>query len=96
MAHFHVSSSVPGYLAECDDETVSSKREASRLVAERARQYREQEYDLPRSQRRTGSGSGKDGYILFGRPNDVYDLGLAFWWSRCEDDEGCELGEEAY
>ncbi len=86
MAHYHVGSNVPGYLPEGDVYMVASKREARAAVASDVRRYRDEEADLPRAQRRTGHGSARDGYVKFERPGDAYDLGLIFWWQRCQDD----------
>jgi hypothetical protein len=83
--HYHVGSNIPGYVSEGDLDTYSTKRDASRAVAEKARNYRDEEYDLPRSQRRVAHGTSKQGYVKFERPNDPYDLGLLFWWARCQE-----------
>lgn len=82
--HYHVGSNTPGYLPEGDVYTVTSKREAISAVAEEARRYRDEEYDLPRSQRRVGRGSARDGGVYFERPGDPYDLGIHFWWAVCD------------
>jgi hypothetical protein len=87
MPHYHIGSNTPGYLPEGDVYIVSTKRDAIAAVADEARQYRAQEWDLPRDERRTASGSAKEGYIHFSRPNDAYDLGLSFWWNACQDDD---------
>jgi hypothetical protein len=84
--HYHVGSNTPGYLPEGDVYQVSTKREAMAALADEARSYRAEQWDLPRYDRRTASGSAKDGYIHFSRPGDAYDLGLSFWWNECQDD----------
>jgi len=92
--HYHVGSNMTTYSPEPDNVyTVTSKRDAQRALAEEARRYRESEYDLPRSERRTGHGSARDGYVHFIRPGDAYDLGLSFWWTACIETE-CESDGE--
>lgn len=83
MAHYHIAINVPGYLPEGEPYTVSSLRAARAPPADEARRYREGEWDLPRKDRRTASGSARDGYIHFERPNDSYDLGVAISWTKC-------------
>jgi hypothetical protein len=92
--HYHVGSNTPGYSPEGDVTTYSSKRYAALALAAEVRRYREDEWELPRSLRRTGHGSAADGYVKFERPNDSYDLGLVFWWSRCDASDCADDGEE--
>lgn len=91
--HFHASANVPGYLPEGDVETFTSKRAAMQYVAGEARYYREHELDLPRSERRVGSGSAASGAIHLERPNDSYDLGVTIWWVACVEAD-CDGQEE--
>lgn len=92
--HYHVGSNTPGYLPEGDVYTVSTKRDAISALADHVKRYRESEYDLPRSQRRTGKGSAASGDVYFDRPGDAYDLGLHFWWTACTEDD-CESSDDA-
>ncbi len=90
--HYHIGSNIPGYLPDSDVYAVNTKRDATAAVADEVRRYRESEWDLPRSQRRTGHGSARNGYVKFKRTGDPYDLGIVFWWSACQDD--CDLDQE--
>jgi hypothetical protein len=91
--HYHVGHNVPGYSPD-DVYTVETKADAQRAVAEDVRRYRESEWDLPRSQRRTTHGSARQGYVKFERPGDAYDLGYAYWWSGpCFDDDCADPDE---
>lgn len=92
--HYHVGANTPGYLSDNETYTISTKRDAIAALADDVRRYRDQEYDLPRRNRRTGHGSAKSGYVHFERPGDVYDLGLSFWWARCSEPDCNPDGEE--
>lgn len=85
--HYHVGHNIPGYSSD-DTYRVETKADARKAVAEEVRRYRESEWDLPRSQRRTASGTARDGYVKFDRANDPYDQGYAYWWNACQED--CE------
>jgi hypothetical protein len=87
MTHYHVGHNMPGYSSD-DVYTVATKRDAQRAVADDVKRYRESEWDLPRRERRTASGSARDGYVKFERNGDPYDLGYIYWWSKCQCDEG--------
>ena len=90
--HYHVQVNTPGYTPLGEGYVTTSKKWASAVLAAEARRYRDDERDLPRSQRRTGSGSAKDGYIYFSRPNDSYDLGVAMSWNACYEQD-CKIDE---
>jgi hypothetical protein len=88
--HYHVGLDTPGYSPDLDNVYMaSSKRTAIAMLAAEVRRYREDEWELPRNERRTGHGSARDGYVHFSRPGDAYDLGLSFWWQPCTDTD-CE------
>ena len=96
MAHYHYGSNTPGYLSEGDIGTAFSKSAAILATTIEVRRYRESQYeDFDRRDRRTGHGSAKDGYVIFTRPGDPYDLGLVFWWERCAEPARCGFEENA-
>jgi hypothetical protein len=92
--HYHVGHNMPGYSAD-EVYAVTTKKEAISAVADEARRYRESELDIPRRDRRTGSGSAASGRIYFSRPGDSFDLGYIYWWSGpCWDTDCVQPGEE--
>ena len=91
--HYHVGSNTPGYLPEGDVYTIETEAGAIAALTDDVKRFRDDQYDMPRSQRRTSRDKPKDGRVYFTRPGDSYDLGLVFWWAQCTEDD-CEQSDD--